>query len=164
MSLSGWIRISSVYNWLYLDSIKGRRCINIYRYCGSRILALEFFISFSLLILLGQATAGAHCKEKLWPLNRLLSRQEAAEKSFDLSTGQLSKEFWWSLIIAFADLVLWGCALTGNLNSVFYDGKVAENSMIFLISIFLIIDAFPPPLIKESSNFSTRILNPPFQY
>ncbi len=66
--------------------------------------------------------------------------------------------------IAHADLVAWGCALTGNLNSVFYDGKAAENRMIFPISVFLIIDVFPPPLEKESSNFSTRVSNPTFQY
>ncbi len=39
-------------------------------YCGSWILALEFFMSFSLLILLGWATAGVHCREEIWPLNR----------------------------------------------------------------------------------------------
>ena len=71
--------------------------------CGSRILALEFFMSFSLLILLRRATAGAHCREELWPLNRSLSRREAAEKSFDLSTGQLSEEFRWDLVIVGAE-------------------------------------------------------------
>ena len=48
-----------------------------------------------------------------------------------------------------------GCALTGNLNSVFYDGKAAENCMIFPMSVFLIFR-------KELSNFSTRVSNLPF--
>ena len=54
--------------------------------------------------------------------------------------------------------------MTGNLNLVFYDGKAAENRMIFPASVFLIIDVFPPHLEKESSNFSPRVSNPPFQY
>ena len=36
-----------------------------YPYCGSWILALEFFMSFSLSISLGRATAGVHCREEL---------------------------------------------------------------------------------------------------
>ena len=47
---------------------------------------MEFSTSFSLLFLLGQATAGAHCREELRPLNRSLSRREHAEKNPDLST------------------------------------------------------------------------------
>ena len=39
--------------------------------------------------------------------------------------------------------------MTGNLNSGFYDGKAAENSMIFPMSVFLIIDVFPPFLEKN---------------
>ena len=34
----------------------------------------------------------------------------------------------------------------------------------FPTSVFLIINVFPPLLEKESSNFSTRVSNPPFQY
>ena len=54
-------------------------------------------MNFSLLILLQQATAGAHCREE--PLSSSLSRREAAKKSFGLSTGQLSEEFRWDLVI-----------------------------------------------------------------
>ena len=49
-------------------------------------------------------------------------------------------------VISGADLVASECALTGNMNSVFYDGNAAENRMIFPISVSLIINVFPPLL------------------
>ena len=71
-------------------------------------------MSFSLLILLVHATARAHCREVLRPLNRSLSRREHAEKNPDLSTVQLSEEFRHT-----DSRCRFGCALTGNLNSMF---------------------------------------------
>ena len=41
------------------------------------------------------------------------------QKIFDLSTGPLSEEFRWNLVIVRAEWLYEGCALTGNLNSVF---------------------------------------------
>ncbi len=53
-----------------------------------------------------------------------------------------------------------GCALTGNSNSVFSWWESGFELHIFPISIFLISATFR----KESSNFSTRVSNPPFQF
>ncbi len=55
-----------------------------------------------------------------------------------------------------------GCALTENLNSVFYDGKAAENRIIFPISVFLIIDVFPPPLEKNRATSPPESRTHPF--
>ena len=41
------------------------------------------------------------------------------QKNFDLSTGPLSEEFRRDLVIVGAERLHEGCALTGNLNSVF---------------------------------------------
>ena len=41
------------------------------------------------------------------------------KKNFDLSTGQLSEEFRWDLVIVGAESGAWSCALTGNSNPVF---------------------------------------------
>ena len=67
-------------------------------------MALKFFMSFSLLNLGWQATAGAHCREEPWPLNRSLSRRGTAGEGFDLSTSQLGEEFRWELVIGGAEL------------------------------------------------------------
>ena len=48
--------------------------------------------------------SGVHCREEL-------SRREAAEKNFDLSTGQLSEEFRWELVIVGAELAAWSARL-----------------------------------------------------
>ncbi len=54
----------------------------------------------------------SYCRSALQRrLNRSLSRREAAEKSFDLSTGQLSEEFRWDLIIVGAELAAWSARL-----------------------------------------------------
>ena len=57
--------------------------------------------------MLGQATAGAHCREELRPPNRFFSRRKHAQKNPDLSTGQLSEEFQQNLVIVGAELVAW---------------------------------------------------------
>ncbi len=69
-------------------------------------MASEFSMSFSLLILLGRATAGAHCREELWLLNRSMKRR------IPMGIGHSRCRI--------------GCALTRNLNlAISWYGKAA---------------------------------------
>ena len=73
--------------------------------------------------------------------------------NFDLSTGQLSEEFRWNLVLVGAELVAWGVRLDvlwpGIRIWCFHDGKVACKLHIFPMSVFLIINVFPPLLEKN---------------
>ena len=60
------------------------------------------------------------------------------QKNFDLSTGPLSEEFRWELVIVGAELGAWSCALTGNLNSVFLPWESGLKSHAFLHRVFLL--------------------------
>ena len=71
-------------------------------------------MNFSLLILLGQATAGAHCREELRPLNRPLSRREHAEIREE--PRPLNRSIKRRVPTKFGQSrCTIGCALTGNL-------------------------------------------------
>ena len=89
-------------------------------------------------------------------------RVRETQKDFDLSTGQLSRCIPAGICHGGCRFGRMGCALTGNLNSVFYDGKAAENGMIFPISVFLIIDVFPPPLGKNRATSPPESRTHPF--
>ena len=89
-----------------------------------------------------------------------------ARTHFDLSTGQLSEEHRWELASDGAEWLQGAC---GCFDREFESGVFAMGKWLriacFLTSVFLIINVFPHfSRKKESSNFSTRVLNPPFQY
>ena len=86
------------------------------------------------------------------------------QKNFDLSTGSLSEEFRWDLVLVGAEWVHEGCALTENLNSMFSPWESGLESHVFLHRVFLMINVFSATFRKELSNFSTRVSNEPFQY
>ena len=68
------------------------------------------------------------------------------QKNFDLSTGPLSEEFRWDLVVVGAEWLHEGCTLTGNLNSVFESGLELH---FFLHLFFLLYLCFPPLLEKR---------------
>ena len=72
----------------------------------------------------------------------------------------------WNLsYVAGAELVAWGVFLMVTQILCFYNGKATYIELyIFPKLVFLIIDVFPPLIEQESSNFSPRISNLPFQY
>ena len=60
------------------------------------------------------------------------------QKNFDLSTGSLSEEFRWELIIVGAELGAWNGALTGISNSVFSPWESGLALHVFLHRFFLL--------------------------
>ena len=86
------------------------------------------------------------------------------QKNFDLSTGPVSEEFRWELVIVSAELGMELCFDREFGFGVFAMGKWLRIAC-FLTSVFLIIYVFPHfSRKKESSNFSTRVSNLLFQY
>ena len=153
-------------NYIAFDStpLYSSSQLHLLRLCARYILwSLEFgvgvFNEFLLINFIGAATAGRTARrgfdlstgrladgthaEELWPLNRTIEQRIPA-----------------GICHSRCRLGCMGCALTGNLNSVFSSWECGLESQIFSTSVFLIIDAFPRLIEKRIEQLLHQNLEP----
>ena len=146
-----------------VEAVAGRDADRFGDDCGTQSLVSEFSMSFSLLFLLRRATAGTHRRENLWPFNRLFSRRNMQRRTrcFNRPIKQKIPTVFDHSRCKFNCM---GCALTKNVNLVFSRWENGLELHISLHWFFFNILIIPTTFRKKLTNFSTRILNPPFQY
>ena len=104
---------------------------------------------------------------ELWPLNRSVSRHKDAEELWPLNRSierRIPMEFGPSRCRIGRMGCALGCALTGNSNLVFSRWESGLQIAYFSYVGFSYYQCISATFRKESSNFSPRVTNPPFQY